>query len=172
MDILYIAYVVLTTYISLFFFIFMYLWRKESSIQNQSTEKLSGIVVGYKSWTSVRTPIVEYVVNNQRYRGYLAYSMHISVQGGLDYPRDKEELKKMLLLVTKLYNVNALPYSFSDLWPLGSKMTVYYNPKIPKRNFVERYAGMVKLFKYATFFCGGAQIILTLAVLGITIVTA
>ena len=171
MDVIYIAYLVLTAYISLFFFIFGYLWRKELSIQHQSTEKLLGTVVGYKSWTSVRTPVVEYVVDNRKYRGYLAYSMHISAPGAIDYPNDKEELKKMLLLLTELYNVNALPYPFSDLWPLGSKMTVYYNPKIPKRNYVERYAGMIKIFKRATLLCAGVQIILTLVVLGIFIFT-
>ncbi|WP_413790296.1 DUF3592 domain-containing protein [Streptococcus iners] len=166
---LYIFYLVTTLYLIPLFVIFRYFWRKEMDIQQNSTESTQGVVVDYKSWTGVKTPIVEYVVDNIKYRNFLSYSTHISAPLGMDYPREKEELRKTLLILTVIYNVNTLPYSFQSLWPLGTEMTVYYNPNNPKRSYVERYAGMVNYFKNATLLCGSAQVILTLIVVGISL---
>lgn len=169
MDVLYIFYLLMTFYFLTLFVIFRYFWRIEIDIQQNSTEKIKGVVVGYKSWTGVKTPIVEYSVDNIKYRNYLSYSTHISAPIGMDYPREKEELKKLLLLFTVIYNVNCLPHSFQSLWPLGTEMMVYYNPKNPKHSYVERYAGMINYFKNATLLCGWAQVVLTIIVLGIVI---
>lgn len=146
------------------FLIYAYFWRREIDIRDNSTEKIEGCVVGYRSWTDVKVPIVAYTVGNQEYRQSLSYSAHVSTPSMSFYTKDIVELRRLLLDTTTLYNVNLLPYSFAELWPIGSTMTVSYNPQNPKRSYVERYAGMFAYFKYSAIFCIIAQVIFTIII--------
>lgn len=164
MNALILSYLIITILFLVCFFIYAYFWRREIDIRDNSTAKIEGRVVDYRSWTNVKVPIVAYMVGNREYRQFLSYSAHVSAPGMSFYTKDIVELRRLLLDTTTLYNVNLLPYSFKELWPIGSTMIVFYNPQNPKRGYVERYAGMFAYFKYSTIFCIVAQIIFTIII--------
>lgn len=85
-------------------------------------------------------PIVEYVVDGNRYtakkkfRGILTKrisGLSVHVASGV-----YEDEKGWLHIKTgAIANLRELA---EQLWPIGSKMTVYYNPDHPKRCYVDR----------------------------------
>lgn len=157
MEKLLIATIVVSVYILFWFFLFLFRWRREITIKNDCTLVTKGIVIGYYTATRLETPIVEYSINNRRYKQRLKYfplgenRSHevFHFQNEDDYKR--EILKPRFVLYNKY-----LGYEFKQLFPIGSEMTVYYHPKKPKLSFVERYAGFINYYRNGMLLSGFA----------------
>ena len=107
----------------------------------QCTKKIEGTVVQYQfPGGGSMNPIVEYVVDGNRYtakkkfRGILTKrisGLSVHVASGV-----YEDEKGWLHIKTgAIANLRELA---EQLWPIGSKMSVYYNPNNPKRCYVDR----------------------------------
>lgn len=107
----------------------------------QCTKKVEGTVVQYRfPGGGSMNPIVEYVVDGnyykakKKFRGILTKrisGLSVHVQSGA-----YEDEKGWLHL--KIGSVANLRQLAEQLWPIGSKMSVYYNPNHPKRCYVDR----------------------------------
>ncbi len=107
----------------------------------QCTKKIEGAVVQYQfPGGGSMNPIVEYVVDGNRYiakkkfRGILTKrisGLSVHVASGV-YEDEKGWLH------VKTGSIANLRQLAEQLWPINSKMTVYYNPNNPKKCYVDR----------------------------------
>lgn len=140
----------------------LYYYRKDQSIKNNSREKTKGTVIKYALHMS-RAPVVEYWVDHESYEKSLTYSYitHLSHPFMSVKSQTKGDLLDTVLRVRQnsSVSVNTLMY---DRFPIGSQMTVYYNPENPKEAFVERYA-----FSYHSlvFFIPSVLFIIIIAII-------
>ena len=115
-------------------------YRREKNIQKKCTAKISGIVVDYDNRNEmvIPLPVVEYMVNEITYRKKFEYAYYIETS------RNKEQKdvfdRKYILSAGKNIQLR-------EIFPKGSVMTVYYNPEKPEKAFVERYAGLDRIFR-------------------------
>ena len=122
-------------------------YRKEISIRNKSTSLISGKVVGYNSSIYTRhgeppkvaLPIVEYTVRDKQYRKRLEYKQFIPASSG--------RIQKDVFSSDYIYGSDR-SLDLKNIFPVGSSMMVYYNPKNPEDAYVERYISNEKYFKY------------------------
>lgn len=119
-------------------------------IKGKRTEKncismANRTVTRYTLWNSngLRFPIVEYYVDGIKYKNRLKYKATIvSINRKLENPEVKGNILDKTLRVR--YNSGIYRYNvLEDKFPIGSEMTVYYNPKNPKKSYVLRYPGTV-----------------------------
>lgn len=123
------------------------LWAlNEKAIRDKSTAKIKGRVIGYAYGSPGKPPKVEYMVNGQHYRKNLQY-FSVSI-----YRTPWHKVEAMTpsdLLATKIKIYQNSMFSMTNFqekaFPIGSLMTVWYNPKNPKQAYVERYAGYYKI---------------------------
>lgn len=122
-------------------------YRKENSIRSKSTSLISGKVVGYNSTIysrhgelpKVALPIVEYTVRGKQYRKSLKYKRLIPASSG--------KIQKDVFSSDYVYGSD-MNLDLKKIFPVGSGMTVYYNPKNPEEAYVERCISNEKYFKY------------------------
>ena len=146
-------------------FLFRYLYLKELNRKKRSTESIKGSVVGYRYYTDAIAPIVEYVVNGKAFRRSLEYEWVTTVS----LPRKSSKATSNPdLLATRLvpYSNSSVQYPAKDFFPLGSPLTVWYNPDNPKESYVERFCGAVKVYKLTYWL-----LVLTLVIITIICLT-
>lgn len=125
----------------------LYMWRREYIIRKYSTSEIVGRVSSHKEWDSLRPPIVEYEVDGNRYTKLLEYELVTYRPSDISYPQDLESLRSFMIRHKRLHNINLMPYNMYQIYPVGYKMIVKYNPKKPKLAYVERYAGGESLYR-------------------------
>ena len=105
------------------------------------TKKTDGIVKQYGFPGNGRVyPIVEYFVNGTCYKAKKKFRGIITTQlSGVPVPMKSEvyEDEKGWLHVKTGAIANLRQFA-EQLWPINSKMTVYYNPNNPKKCYVDR----------------------------------
>ena len=147
LQILFLAWSIGFIVLSFTIFLFRYLYLKELNRKKRSTESIKGIVVGYRYYTDAIAPIVEYVVNEKAFRRSLEYEWVTTVS--LPWKSSKATSNPDLLAKRLvLYTNSSVPYTAKEFFPLGSTMTVWYNPDNPKESYVERFCGAVKVYKF------------------------
>lgn len=130
------------TVIELLFFVGILSWlRNENSIEKNSTHKVEGTVIGYAYGTPGNPPRVEYEVDGEIYQQILRYTSvtTYSTPFGPTKAYSPSDLLNTNITIHQnsfLSQTNMLEEAF----PVGSQMTVWYNPHKPHNSFVERYA--------------------------------
>ena len=105
-------------------------------------------VVVYKRAQIVAAPIVEYRVDGQTYRNSLKYYWVVRATLPWKTNQASSDIDLMAQRITIYTNSTVSKGNlFQDAFPLGSKMTVWYNPACPKESYVERYSGLDKSYK-------------------------
>src|SRR5699024_2698063 len=131
--------IILGSVILIFLIVAYFLYRRDQKIRNESTEKTKGKVVKY-SWQSSRAPVVEYIVDDKKYKKalYYSYVSHFSTPFSSPKVSAREDLldTKLRLRGNTRVSLNTLMY---DHFPIDSKMMVYFYSKQPKFAFVDRY---------------------------------
>ena len=132
---------------------FGHFYKREIRIKNLSSKSVEGVVVGYKRTQIVDAPIVEYRVDDQTYRNSLKY--YRVVRATLPWKtnqaaRDIDFMAQRITIYTN--STDSEGNLFQDAFPLGSKITVWYNPACPKESYVERYSGLDKSYKREMWF--------------------
>ena len=84
-------------------------------------------------------PIVEYTVRDKQYRKRLEYKQFIPASSG--------RIQKDVFSSDYIYGSDR-SLDLKNIFPVGSSMMVYYNPKNPEDAYVERYISNEKYFKY------------------------
>ena len=147
LQIIFLAWPISFAVLSFTIFLFRYLYLKELNRKKRSTESIKGSVVGYRYYTDAIAPIVEYVVNGKAFRRSLEYEWVTTVS--LPWKSSKATSNPDLLAKRLvLYTNSSVPYTAKEFFPLGSTMTVWYNPDNPKESYVERFCGAVKVYKF------------------------
>ena len=132
----------------------------------QCTKQTEGVVVQYRfSGEGRMNPIVEYFVDGTCYKASKKFRGIMTKQvSGLPVPVESKayEDEKGYLHV-KIGPIANLRQLSEQLWPVGSKMTVYYNPNNPKKCYVDRpvYGSATSVIFIIT---GLVTVILSLAV--------
>ena len=127
---------------------FGHFYKREIRIKNLSSKSVEGVVVGYKRTQIVDAPIVEYIVDGQTYRNSLKYYRVVRATLPWKTNQSARDIDFMAQRITIYTNSTVSKGNlFQDAFPLGSKMTVWYNPACPKESYVERYSGLDRLFK-------------------------
>ena len=127
---------------------FGHFYKREIRIKNLSSKSVEGVVVGYKRTQIVDAPIVEYIVDGQTYRNSLKYYRVVRATLPWKMNQSARDIDFMAQRITIYTNSTVSKGNlFQDAFPLGSTMTVWYNPACPKESYVERYGGLDRLFK-------------------------
>ena len=137
-------------------------YRREKNIQKKCTSKISGIVVDYDNRNEmvIPLPIVEYMVNEITYRKKFEYAYYVET------PNKKKQKdvfdRKYILSAGKSLQLR-------EIFPKGSVMTVYYNPEKPEKAFVERYAGLDRIFRLLIIIFSIIGFVLIAVILGVSL---
>ena len=149
---------------------FGHFYKREVRIKNLSSKSVEGVVVGYKRTQIVDVPIVEYIVDGQIYRNSLKY--YRVVRATLPWKTNQvaSDIDLMAQRITIYTNSTVSKGNlFQDAFPLGSSMTVWYNPACPKESYVERYGGLDRLFKRQMWI--GIWMLILLPILAVVAIT-
>lgn len=126
------------------------------------TKQVEGIVIRHRFLGEGKMyPIVEYFVDEtcyktrKRFRG--VKTLKISGFPAIPMQPNAYEDEKGWLHVKRGSFVNMRNLA-EQLWPIGSKMTVYYNPNNPKTSYVER--PITKSFTSIMFVIMGIAVVL------------
>lgn len=127
------------------------------------TQHTLGTVVKY-SVNSTRAPVVEYIVEGQKYRKALKYTAVITTSNPFNSVKTTAE--DLLAPKLRIRSNSAISFNtlMKDTFPLGSQMNVYYRPDKPKEAFVERYA---KDYLGTIFLIGAGTTLFTAILLSI-----
>ena len=106
------------------------------------TKKTDGIVKQYGFPGNGRVyPIVEYFVNGTCYKAKKKFRGIITTQlSGVPVPMKPEvyEDEKRMATCKNMELLQICNQLAEQLWPINSKMTVYYNPNNPKKCYIDR----------------------------------
>lgn len=149
------------------------------------TERTEGVIIrySYALYNGISLPVVEYNVDENRYKVLgpkflYAISNTISIPLGSivsDVKMDNfEDGEIPQILRYKIYRNSFISLTKSPLmerFPIGGKVTVYYDPKKPKHSYVERplrsgcYAWLTKCAVYLLVFMMIAMAFFTVFIL-------
>ena len=114
---------------------FGHFYRREVRIKTLSSKSIEGVVVGYKRAQIVAAPIVEYRVDGQIYRNSLKYYRVVRLTLPWKTNQVASDIDLMAQRLTIYTNsTDSKGNLFQDAFPLGSSMTVWYNPACPKES--------------------------------------
>lgn len=118
--------------------VMIYVSRRRTALCIQQTE---GIVVAYRfPRDGGMYPIIEYCVDGMHYRTRKRFRGFIVKQINMPFihvePETYEDEKGYLrITLGPVANLRAMA---EQMWPMGTRMTVYYDPDSPKRSYVDR----------------------------------
>ena len=139
---------ILTLVFLIILLIFYTLYRREIKVKTESTAKVLGEVVAFDSKNQflISLPVVEYQVGAESYQKTFTYA----------YFRETSSQSKQTDVFNRTYILGAgKNLDLRMIFPIGSPMTVLYNPNEPQIGFVERYAGLVGFYKIGMILTTG-----------------
>ena len=131
---------ILTLVFLIILLIFYTYYRREMKVKTESTAKVMGEVVAFDSKNQflVSLPVVEFQVGGESYQKTFTYAYFI----------ETSSKSKQTDVFDRTYICGAgNNLNLRMIFPIGSPMTVFYNPDAPQIGFVERYAGLVGFYK-------------------------
>ena len=154
------------------YFMFDYFILSNYRNSKRCTERTEGVIIrySYALYNGISLPVVEYTVDGNQYKVVgpkflMAISNIISTPFGSivsDVKMDNfEDGEIPQVLRYKIYRNSFISLTKSPLmerFPIGEKVTVYYDPKKPKHSYVERplkpgrYAWLTKCLAYFLVF--------------------
>ena len=152
---------ILTLVFLIMLLLFYTLYRREIKVKTESTAKVLGEVVDFdsKNQLLISLPVVEYQVEGERYQKTFTYA----------YFRETSSKSRQANVFDRTYVLGAgKNLDLRMIFPIGSSMTVFYNPVDPQMGFVERYAGLVGFYKIGMILTVGIYLglVCILALLG------
>ena len=139
---------ILTLVFLIILLIFYTLYRREIKVKTESTARVLGEVVAfdYKNKLLISLPVVENQVKGERYQKTFTYA----------YFRETSSKSRQTNVFNRTYILGAgKNLDLRMIFPIGSPMTVFYNPNEPQIGFVERYAGLVGFYKIGMILAVG-----------------
>lgn len=149
----------------IFVLLALILKNRDKKIIKQCNQIVKGKVVKYTLWNNndVHFPIVEYIVDNNKYKKILKYGWVITKESSLKKidAEVENDVKSDNLVISK--NSHITTNALKEHFQIGTELDVYYNPQNPKKSYVMRFvkSPMVKVF----FFTG--LLFITLSVVGL-----
>lgn len=129
---------------------FFYLYLRERNRACQATTSVIGEVIGHARGRGL-VPVVQYQVDGKDYKMSLEYRAVVTVSTPFKSPKAQSPFDPLAERIVINRNSLASYSVFMKEWfPIGSHLTVYYNPNRPKESYVERYAGLDYFWKRMT----------------------
>ena len=129
----------------------------EKNKKKSCTAVIYGQVIGYSYINDSPAPVVEYNVEGINYKKRKCFRSVITVQRGLLNSNPSDNTMYVddndVLHINRGCIVNFRPL-VEKLYPMGSILKVYYNPKKPKQAYVERIPKKSSIFGILFFSCG------------------
>lgn len=168
-------------YILCFGLIIIFVWyflyfKKRNRITNCS-EKIIGKITRYSliKYNDISLPVVEYYVDNNKYevvgpkftavvKKYFkspTNNIKSNISSNLNTREDLPKVLKLNVKENSFVNVRFSP--LLDLYPIGSEVDVYYNPKKPKESYVQRFIKPSKIY-YLLLILGIILIIVSICI--------
>lgn len=151
------------------FIIAYFLGWKSMHMKERCNKKIEGTVIQYSNlrYNGVSLPVVEYVVNGKNYK-VAGPKFKASVIKTFSAPWNnpitnqttnlhaKEDLPDVLKINAKKNSfVSITTTPLMELYPIGTKVDVYYDENKPKVSYVQRYAGTMHFFSFYLPFALG-----------------
>ena len=139
---------ILTLVFLIILLIFYTFYHREMKIKTESTAKVMREVVAFDSKNQflISLPVVEYQVGGESYQKTFTDA----------YYRLTSSQSKQTDVFDRTYICGAgKNLNLRMIFPIGSPMTVFYNPDDPQMGFVERYAGLVSFYKIGMILAVG-----------------
>ena len=139
---------ILTLVFLIILLIFYTFYHREMKIKTESTAKVMREVVAFDSKNQflISLPVVEYQVDGEIYQKTFSYAYFI----------ETSSKSKQTDVFDRTYICGAgKNLNLRMIFPIGSPMTVFYNPDDPQIGFVERYAGLVGFYKIGMILAVG-----------------
>ena len=147
-----------TAFFSFLLLIYFLFYKREKNIQKSATMQVIGEVVkhSYLNGSDLAAlPVVEYVVDGERYQKRFSYST---------FETTTSTKAKADVFDTKFIRSPYHVLDLKNMFPIGSKMTVWCNPQKPKQGFVERYPGHDRILRLHIIIFGTLYILLIVIV--------
>lgn len=114
--------------------------KHDRNKKKNCTQLTKGIITRYSyRGEGVCLPVVEYKVDGKNYKGVMHYTYVVestSVFNGQAKLKSEKDDTALKISGNSCFMTNPMKQQF----PIGSELKVYYNPKIPKQNYVQRFA--------------------------------
>lgn len=162
--------------IAMFLIAYLLGWKSMHK-KERCNKKTEGTVIRYSyvRYNGVSLPVVEYFVDGNNYK-VVGPKFKAGVKKTFSAPWNSLIAKQETNLNTRedlpdVLKINSTENSFvniritplKDLYPIGSKVDVYYDERNPKVSYVQRYAGTMLFFSfYLPFVLGILFLILSL----------
>lgn len=129
-----------------------YLYVRDEKMVRFAISSVKGRVVGYSYFQDAYPPIVEYMVDGKSYKKTLKYFMVKTVSlpwAPVNAASGRTRAEFLEPSITFRRNsLISIDRSMREHFPIGSEMTVWYDPEKPTSAFVERYCGVNKFYKW------------------------
>jgi len=132
--------------------IWYFLAYKKRDMKKKCISTTNGKVVGYSkvTYNHIKLPVVEYTVDGKNYnvigpkfKGVVIKSFAMPFYKGNDDIDSNittiEQLPEVLQINLKDNALNNIENPLIKLYPVGSEVTIFYNPSNPKMSYVQRY---------------------------------
>ncbi len=134
---------------------------RKKAVSKNCTEKTKGKVVKYRfaggdNLSSI-APVVEFDVNGRTFKAYRHYR-------GVSFKRKSTLDDSFYISEKDVFHVSTKGVSINykklagEKWPLGTEMTVVYNPRKPRQAFVEKVVVISDIVGIGLLSCGCGMI--------------
>ena len=146
-------------------------FAREKTLINNCTCRTTGKIVKYRRGGANRatwiSPMVEFTIGGKTYHAFRHYKAtkviitnepHMDVESGKYlqcYVDDKDVFHRQIC-----HNPGAVKKSVEEIWPIGSDMTVIYNPQKPSQAFVDKVVSISNIAGIVFVSCGAGFIAL------------
>lgn len=117
----------------------IFLKRRKENMLDRCTRKTTGEVIGFTiPGNGAALPIVQYEVDHSIYKGKLIYRWNIIKRSTLT--KKTEVVSKDIFGHTLSIKTNSRlsTNALASVLPKGTVLDVYYNPRNPKENYIQR----------------------------------
>ena len=147
----------------------IWMWKRYKNKIKSCTATTTGHVCRYRFLGKGQMyPIIEFQAKGQtymvarRFRGFVTKRKIIPGGGTKDQQAYVSQNDYLVICTGAVTNMRALA---ENLWPLGSDMTVFYDPSMPKRAFAEKIPTRIPVVPLIFMIMGGNFILFSSVVM-------
>ena len=137
---------------------------RQKKLEKDCSKKITGKVIKYKYFGSNNaisiSPVVKYTIDGKEYNAYRHYKKIVSTNKYASNVNEMLGEKDSFYILDDVFYINTkgLYHNYKQLaekmWPIGTKLTVLYNPQNVKQGFVEKVITNYEIVGII-FFCLG-----------------
>ena len=154
-----------------FIILSMPFFLKQKRLEKNCSNKITGKVIKYKYLGSNNarsiSPVVKYTIDGKEYTAYRHYKKIVSTNKYVPNVNEMLGQNDSFYILDDVFYINTKGFYHNyralaeKMWPLGTELPVFYNPKNPKQGFVEKVITISKIVGIVLLCTGVGLIILS-----------